>query len=248
MLQLAQELCTRTIGAGALDTTAPSNPNFFTYGPLGWTDPALIKKNGDAALWFKLCSLNNRPIIRVISGGPWSDNTTPSQLSIDIRSLYWGDGKEADGQPVYPTTAPVLNHQGQLVNGITADNYFPACLRQPPGDPGQSGSPAYYAEQFRNRYLVGGQTALPYCPPALFEAADPAAPSVATDPTTGLPLPKWNLPTEIGGDGAPVSATVANWGARGAINAGLAVFLYVDQLSKGATPKVPYNHCEEAGP
>lgn len=243
MLQLAQKLCAATIGPPTLGDAGNADPvalSFFTYGPLGWTDSALIKKNGDAALWSRLCSLNNRPIVRVVSA-PWSATTVPGNLTIKVNALYWGTGP--DGQATYPATAPVMNHLGQVANGITPDNQFPVCLQQPPGDPQQNGTAAYFAEQFRNRYLVRGQTPLPYCPPELFTAGPPDGP---TDPS-GLVLPKWQVPWELE-NLIPVSKAVSDWSARGAINAGLAVFLYVDQLSKGAAPQVPYNHCEERAP
>ena len=36
------------------------------------------------------------------------------------------------------------------------------------------------------------------------------------------------------------------WATRGAVNAGLAVFLYLDQLERGNVhPKPLYNHCEQ---
>jgi len=249
MLQLAQQNCALTIGPATLGPTGndPNALSFFKYGPLGWTDPGLIAKNGDAALWSKLCSLNNRPIVRVISPMGWSANTTPNGLGIALSSLYWGTGP--DGQPVYPATAPVMNHLGQIENGISPDNQFPFCLQQPAGDPQQNGSAAYFAEQFRNLYLVRGQTPVPYCPPELF-APGPNEDG-ATYPSDSLQagqlLPKWNV-TWTRENNTVVSKAVGNWAARGAINAGLAVFLYVDQLSKGAAPKVPYNHCEEVGP
>jgi mono/diheme cytochrome c family protein len=245
MLQLAQELCANTlVGKGPLDTIPAGSSNFFTYGPLGWTNSALVAKNGDAELWLKVCRLNNRPIVRVVVPlGPWTDSTAPINVAIDLgRSLFWGDGVGADGQPVYPASWPVLNHRGEIVEGITPDNLFPTCLRQPAGDATQPGTQANFAETFRTRYLVKGQDALPYCPPGLFAAGtgDP-------DPNTGAVPLAWQLPTEVGQGGALVSAAADAWAARGAINAGLAVFLYVDQLSRGLSPKPPYNHCELMG-
>ena len=243
MLQLAQELCRHTLLAEGfqegplLGGDDPIGESFFTRGPLGWTSHALTKKNGDAELWFRVCSLNNRPVVRVASAYGWSEATSPHDLHISVgESLFWGAGP--NGEEVYPRTAPVLDQRGDLAYGLTPDNLFPVCLRQPAGDPGQPGTQAYFAERFRTSHLVNNKNAIPYCPQALFVPGngDP-------DPNTGVAPLKWQLPSESMG-GEIVSAAAEAWAARGAINAGLAVFLYVDQLSKGATPKPAYNHCE----
>ena len=47
------------------------------------------------------------------------------------------------------------------------------------------------------------------------------------------------------GNGGFLYPDADKWATRGAINAGLAVFLYLDQLSKGLIQAKPlYNQCE----
>jgi hypothetical protein len=60
-----------------------------------------------------------------------------------------------------------------------------------------------------------------------------------------MPSLKWQLAyTNVKGTNVYTDANT--WGTRGAINAGLAVFLYIDQLSRGMiTAKPPYNQCDQ---
>ena len=73
-----------------------------------------------------------------------------------------------------------------------------------------------------------------FCPPSLFEKGDDG----------NL---KWLLASAQDPDTAAVTFTEANsWAIHGAANAGLAVYLYLDQLEKGAvSPKPEFNHCEQ---
>jgi mono/diheme cytochrome c family protein len=223
MLQLVQELCTHVL---------PANPNangaltsFFSERTLDWSaQTALIGGNGDAELWMRICSLNNRPVVRVPvpnGGGSWSQVTLPSQLGIDpVNSLYWADA--------YPADAPVMDHRGHIVHGITADNWFPLCVERP-----ANAAAAAAADAFLQAHPVGpDHNVIPYCPAPLFETASGRR--------------RWQLQTTPNPETGGVTYSDANhWATRGAINAGFAVFLYVDQLSKGLImPKPPYDQCE----
>jgi hypothetical protein len=42
-------------------------------------------------------------------------------------------------------------------------------------------------------------------------------------------------------------AVVDNWAKRGAINAGFAVYSYLDELVKGRANRIRYNECELLG-
>ena len=49
-------------------------------------------------------------------------------------------------------------------------------------------------------------------------------------------------------DNEPLLVDVERWSLRGAANAGVAVFLYLDQLERGTVKALPpYNKCEELG-
>jgi mono/diheme cytochrome c family protein len=234
MLELAQQLCTHILPE-SIDVVEPTlDLMLYRHGILDLTGTTtdVIGKNGDMELWLKLCALNNRPIVRVIlpaGGGTWGPTTDAAKLSIQrTLSLYWGDA--------YPANAPVMDHRAQVANGLSPDNLFPMCLQRP-SDATQAG----YADAWRTANPVGGPSGnlIPYCPDALF--------AIGVDATTGKPAQKWRLAYDVV-MGQNVYTDANNWAIRGAINAGLAVFLYVDGLAKGShPPKIPYNQCQMLG-
>jgi mono/diheme cytochrome c family protein len=212
MLQLGLQLCTQLL-TGTKNVQTISLRNFFPKGVFDWSNQtSLIDRNGDAELWLRLCTLNNRPVVHVV------DLTTapvlnPSSIQFTVGNLYWGDA--------YPATANVMDHHGRITQGISPDNPFPICARVSSNVPTDAGV------QFLAANPVGGAGGqpIPICPPALL------APSNQLD------------------DGSYPNYTYKDarkWAARGAINAGLAVFLYVDRVERGLTPKPAYNHCEQA--
>jgi len=248
MLQLVQELCTHVLLS---NTNAHSVDlgSFFASRTIDWsTRTALIGDNGDAELWLGLCSLGNRPVVRVPipfkGNGTWVDfvknQGQPGDVSIQFdRSLFWGaDVQPGSAEIPYPTNAKVMNHRGDLETGLQPDNLFPICVQEPP-----AGSDEHQAaDGFLQAHPVGGAggSVIPYCPPQLFETA--------TDPDTGLSFRKWQLAYTKAEEG--VQYTDANtWAVKGAINAGIAVFKYVDQLSRGLVAAKPrYNQCELLSP
>ena len=233
MLQLAVQLCTDILPADTNVEDPVLSDLIYRHGVLDLTEKTtdIIGTNGDAELWLNVCSLHNRPVVRVIlpTVNSWKDVTDPSMLSVQrANSLYWGDA--------YPATAPVMDHRGHVVNGLSASNLFPMCVRKP-----TDATEAGYADAFMNSHPVGGQggTIVPYCPQELF--------ATALDPSTGHVGPKYRLVTTLTPSGI-VFTDAVNWGIRGAINAGLAVFLYVEGISgiskDTIVPKPAYNQCE----
>jgi mono/diheme cytochrome c family protein len=267
MLQLAQKLCTNVLLSDTNNDVAGLGqlPGFF---PINWSGgTALIGSNGDAELWMKVCNLDNRPVVRVLvpgSGSPrsalplnpqpsdwdayWSETSSGSapssslQLYITGTSLYWGDAQGSDGSSVFANW-PVMDQRGQIRTdpaGITPDNLFPMCVREPPaanaGDPNDAHTNADAVLQATAANTGGNR--IPYCPPALFTTG------AATDSdghTVGVY--KWRLATPLD-SGNPTFPDANNWALRGAINAGLAVFLYIDQLSKTGVAQPLFNQCE----
>jgi len=216
MLDLAQQLC---------EFVLPANPNsgrptldnlLFKYGTLDLSRDVtyLIGTNGDAENWMRLCSLNNRQVVRALTPWvtSWSLVTDPGKMAISPINLYWGDA--------YPATAQVLDHRGHVVTGLTKDNLFPMCVLRPT-DPND----AALADAFLAANPINGST-IPYCPTQILKD------QLKYDtPSTGI-----------------VYTDAIDWAVRGAINAGLGVFLYVDGISKGTiVPKPAYNQCEQLG-
>ena len=93
------------------------------------------------------------------------------------------------------------------------------------------------AKTFLNGHPAGGVNGavIPFCPPELFPAGDPE---------------RWRLKSTAGTEGTPTDFVGRRtWATKGAANAGVAVFLYVDQLVKsGIKPQPEYNHCQDLSP
>src|SRR5262249_13111101 len=130
-------------------------------------------------------------------------------------SLWYADA--------YPATAPVLDHHGQIVNGVTADNLFPLCIRKPDDSKQKAAADAFLAQQVVKP---------PYCPAELF--ANNEQYKLASSPNPDGPaLPR-------------ILTDARKWSVRGAINAALSVFLYLDSIERGVVmPKPAFNHCEQ---
>ena len=252
MLQLAKQACVNvllsdsnkySLGLGQL-------PGSF---PVSWNATALIGSNGDAEMWMKICALNNRPVIRVLVPGianpnlPLPLNPQPADWStywsgatslfVTGTSLYWGtdgSGPAGVGNPVSPAGSQFMDQRGQITSAdlSSAGNLFPLCVREPP-----AGSDAHAAADALLQQLAGSSTAgttVPYCPDALFTVATNAG---------GNGFQQWKLsPSDA--SNALTFPDANTWALRGAINAGLAVFLYVDKLSQTGTPQPLYNQCE----
>jgi len=123
----------------------------------------------------------------------------------------------------YPSNTPVGTEFGTVENTLSAGNRLPWCieLQSLPGagtDPTPQQIDAYAVE----RALAGAK--LPICPQQLFsnvEVMGTSVPSLWTDERS------------------------TTWARRGAINAGLSVFLYLDGVARGTIiPKPAFNQCE----
>jgi mono/diheme cytochrome c family protein len=220
MLKLAQALCAQALIPADVGDSPKLDDFFFSHGHFDWGDQTgLIDANGDAQMWQTLCSMGNRTVVRVPWVVDWSTVAEVAPSIIPFQSLYYGDNG------AYPATAPVLDDRGHVTMGIQPDNTFPMCFRRPT-DPKQQA----LSDQYLAAHPIGGPggVTIPYCPDSLFADSTSQLESTQNDMIPG----GYDL---IGAD---------KWAARGAINAGFAVFLYLDKLTNGeVTPKVPYNHC-----
>jgi hypothetical protein len=215
MLKLAKELCQHTLPA--VSASYDLKP-LFDKGHLDWgVQTGLIDVNADAEMWQRLCSLGNRMIVRVPYVERWTSETgisAPGPKLLPERSLYYADA--------YPATAPVLDHRGQIVNGVTPTNLFPLCIRMPDGPAERAAADAFLARQ---------AIAVPYCPSALFANNDMWKLASIPDPDS---------------PGRRILTDARKWSVRGAINAALAVFIYLDEIARGlVTPKPGFNQCEQ---
>lgn len=180
----------------------------------------LITSNGHAELWKRLCTLDNPMPVRLVSFESTSPNPQATEDFFWVSGLY----RRSD----FPAGAPVGNGQGKVVPGLQADNMSPWCVIRPTPIPTQKGSNPMLVDRFQ-AYVQRTGLQLPMCP----------------DEVTPLDAP--GRLQYVDNLGSPVdSDDVERWTARGAMNAGMSVFVYLDALSKGQVkPKPKYNHCEE---
>lgn len=217
MLRLAQGLCLQALLPSESGAGAKLDDYFFRHGTFDWTaTTGLIDVNGDAQMWSRLCGIGNRTVVRVPFVRDWSD--VKPEIN-PVFSLYYADG--------YPADAPVLDDRGRVVSGVRSDNTFPVCFPRPAGASQQAA-----AEQYLAAHLVGGPggVRIPYCPEAwLKDPKSPLETVMNTMVTGGYELTDAN-----------------RWAARGAVNAGFAVFTHLQQLVGGqVTTKPDYNRCEQ---
>lgn len=85
--------------------------------------PRLIRDNGDAQLWLRLCAVGNSAPVREISLRllkTESEGLSP----ITTATMY--------PAKVYPPSAPVGDNHGTVRRALTADNLYPWCLKEEP--------------------------------------------------------------------------------------------------------------------
>jgi mono/diheme cytochrome c family protein len=241
MLQLVQELCTHVAPEDVLALT----DEFFTSGSavlgLDFQKHGLIKDNGDTELWLNVCSLNNRPLVRVVTD-PNETWALGNQVTLGS-AVYYGTGDGSTPGVPYPPDAPVMDHRGHVASGISADNLFPICVRRPADPALAKAADAWVAD--KSHWVTtpeGPANQIPYCPDQLFATAPGPIDAATGQPTT---VSRWAVPTTMDASNNTIYGGIDRWAIRGAINGGLAVFLYVDQMSRGLVqPQILYNQCE----
>ncbi len=190
----------------------------FDHGHLDWGDQTgLIDVNADAEMWLELCAVGNRTIVRVPYVEKWSSETGIS--SPGPRIVPEQSLYYADA---YPASAPVLNQRGEIVHGVSADNLFPVCIKKP-SDPAELAA--------ADAFLAAQVVRVPYCPAELF--GENGRWKLASIPDPDIP-------------GRRILTDARRWALRGAINAALSVFLYLDGIERGlVTPRPAFNQCEQ---
>jgi mono/diheme cytochrome c family protein len=122
----------------------------------------------------------------------------------------------------YPSNTPIADQSGKVKSSLTDDNLMPWCIIRPT-DAAQTA----IADQYVTDHGVDG-TPLPYCPESLLSGGH-------------------QMLQDLPGTGS--RHEFDDWAVRGAINAALAVFLYLDQVvAHGYKPKPDYNRCDLINP
>ena len=123
----------------------------------------------------------------------------------------------------YPANAPIGDGYGNVQPSLTPDNVTPWCVQAT--DPNDAAAQAWFSMQ---RSLDGKP--LPVCPDVAVALENRFA--NPTDPMTGT----------------PARGDMDDWATRGAINAGQAVFAYLDlMVSQGHGRDPHYDECELLG-
>jgi mono/diheme cytochrome c family protein len=186
MLESARDLCRDAIAdKGFVGDSKVFDPQD------GWLgepfESRLIRQNGDAELWLRMCAIDNAAPIREV--GIFSAER-PNVVVLK-KNLY--------SPRAYGSNA-VADFYGRRQAAVTPDNLLPWCMEDTPL------ARTYVATQPDRAWM-------PFCPKGLTPLTDEERDA---------------------------------WALRGAINAGFAVFVYLDAVSKGASPQSDYDHCELA--
>jgi hypothetical protein len=119
---------------------------------------------------------------------------------------------------------PVMDQNGNIQTGVSSDNLFPMCVLPPKPDQLQLAQNALQASPVLKMNVI------PFCPDGFAVTANQLE-------VTG-----------IGTGATPDFVDGRKWAARGAINAALAVFLYLDQMERDPTKQQPlYTQCNLLG-
>ena len=226
MLNLAKGLCAEVLPdltdgtistyfePGQWGTALPPPSRFWPISPDNSQDTSFIFKNGDFQMWMKLCSEKNRQVVRVyrIRIDPTSPSDTPEALAA-MAAIYYADDGNTPPAYQYPTTGQVWDQNKNVRTGVTPDNYFATCL-----DPKPVGNVS--AQAFQDVVdRIGG---MPTCDPSFLQRTD---------------LLVWDRLV------TPVDAQIdamREWSLRGAINAGMSVFSYLEKNNLSLHPLPPY--------
>ncbi len=219
MLRLGLSLCEQLASSDPSGTQFPLDKLIAT-GRMGWsTNTGLIDSNGDAEMWLRLCNLGNRPIVRVPNVDKGTWTATTSARDLVVTGYGLYWAAGPNGEDVYGRN-PVMDERGNVEQGVTSQNLFPICV-QKPSDPTQ----LQFAVQALQASPVQGNV-IPFCPDGFVRASNQLV--VTTTPADFQ-------------DGR-------KWAARGAINAALAVFLYLDQIERDPSKRQPlYTQCNLLG-
>ncbi len=238
MLSNAADLCSSILPmpTGITEVSIHSQKNRFKFeaGMLESDDgsappqTSLIYSNGDAMLWGKVCSVDNPPPVRALS--PVSANNWAQGGDVTMQYARFRSAYDLYDSSVYPSDSFVVDQRGNVVKGITSDNYFAWCIRAPvdPDDPNNANnSNLVAAKQWIKNNPAPDGNLLPFCPYKDSKGAQYITASGQGDPN--LSADKLN-----------------QWVVHGAVNAGLVVYLYLDQLTNGDIAPTPaYDQCSQ---
>ncbi|HEU5075409.1 MAG TPA: hypothetical protein VFU02_14560 [Polyangiaceae bacterium] len=173
-------------------------------------------------LWESLCKYGNEPFVRVFDGNQ------PLRPEANVTSGVYR-AEDAEGNSVYPPDHPVGNQHGAIENGINGDNTFPWCIEVTNDDQRVALIQAF------GKWSVSEEQ-VPFCPASLLAEV------------LGERLHKFAITENEVDYEAPFGNAefTERWLLRGAMNAGIAAFYYLDELIPGRIqPSQPFDSCQE---
>ncbi len=221
MLTVAQVLCADVLPALTWSLDLTNGQIYAKADPKsGASKPALIEQNGDFEMWSSLCALNNPLPVRVVDLPPGVTRDQIDQFTARINNTL-GSSDTPRGnyglykREAYPPNTPVGDDQGSIQPSMSAGIRAPWCIRKP-----TRAQDLIVAQQVAQDFGRSGE-ALPFCPDSLFVTRD----NVQTNQLSQDEVNRWTM--------------------RGAMNAGLSVFLYMAGMLKGTVPPVTsFDACE----
>jgi hypothetical protein len=127
MLSNAKQICLSILGPSQQDL-APEANGFFDMRPghayFDFYNSHLIRKNGDAELWMRLCTLNNHPFVHAIE--PAAGTAQPQILGNGGNGLV--DGASAYLIPWGTYSGPVGDEHGGVDPALSEANEWPWCV------------------------------------------------------------------------------------------------------------------------
>jgi mono/diheme cytochrome c family protein len=219
MLRVALNLCEQVLASDP-SSVEISLSDLVANSRYSWGDfSGLIDTNGDADMWLHLCNLNNRAVVRVpVVSGGAWSSTTSVGSDLTISGYSLYWGTGPNGEDYYGAN-PVMDHLGNIKTGLTADNFVPLCVQKP-----SSAAELQNANKSLAATKINGNV-IPFCPDSLIQDSNQL---------------------QVSGYGDHVDGR--KWAARGAINAALAVFLYLDGIERNpSTRPIPFNQCNLLG-
>jgi mono/diheme cytochrome c family protein len=244
MLSVARELCLQTLIARPFACGKPGKDASFYSGRQDDTRSVvpLLFNTGDAELWLKLCSFNNPPpVVRYYIDGSQDCRVFPNHIAPADRNLAllleppiellpnaFEAGCPATGGVQTPC---VGDENGNAFSSLTADNHHPWCI-WPNNSLDSTADPAAI-----DRLLKSSCTGGTDC--------DASGKCKGAFPDANCAYwPVCPATNQFSLDDDKASAAL-HWAQRGAINAGLAVFLYLDSVTKGTYKVKPtYDQCD----
>jgi cytochrome c553 len=180
-------------------------------------EKTFLAGTGEYELWESVCGFQNEPVVRVLRP------TEAINVLFESFSPVLYRSKDDSGAWVYPSDHPVGNRLGKMQLGIQPDNFLPWCVIPTVEHP---------LDELKQLFASEGvpDSLMPFCPEVLFATAFGGK---EIHQLQGLTPSLDN------------TAVMSRITRRGAMNAGMAAYYYLDGFTKGTfTPSPAYDECK----